>query len=365
MKRIGFVINPVAGLGGRVGLKGSDGQRTQELALSLGAVPVAEERAWEAVRSVRDGAGWLTCAGRMGLDVLRRRGFEDVRVVHEPPERTTALDTKTACSAFLREGTDLVVFCGGDGTARDVLSILGAEVSILGIPGGVKMYSGVFGTSAAGTGKLISRFIEGDLPLREVEVLDVDEEAYRRGALSVKLYGIALCPYERGLVQGSKSVFDGEGEEEAKEEIAAYVRELMEPDTIYLFGPGSTTTAVMRRLGIEGSVLGVDAVKDRRLVGADLNENGILDLIKGERAKVVLSPIGAQGYILSRGNQQISPRVLGTIGPEGIMLIATPLKLRETPVLRVDTGDEDTDAALRGYKRVITGYHRMQVRRVE
>ncbi|MEW5937659.1 MAG: ATP-NAD kinase family protein [Candidatus Thermoplasmatota archaeon] len=365
MKRIGFVINPIAGLGGRVGLKGSDGQRTQEIALSMGAVPLAGERAWEAIKEVKEGAEWLTCAGRMGLDVLSMRGFRDVRVVYEPSEQTTAHDTKAACAAFLQEDAELVVFCGGDGTARDVLSILNAQAPMLGIPGGVKMHSGVFGTSPAGTAALINRFMDRELPSREVEVLDVDEEACRKGVLAVKLFGIALCPYERGMIQGSKCVFEGEGEDIAKEEIAAYMTELMEPGTVYLFGPGSTTSAVLRGLGLKGSLLGVDAVKDRQMVGADLNEKQILGMIERERVVLVLSPIGAQGYILGRGNQQLSPAVLRRIGADGMKILATPLKLRDTPVLRVDTGDREMDAAFRGYRRVITGYHRFQVRLVE
>ncbi|MHC1626126.1 MAG: ATP-NAD kinase family protein, partial [Methanoculleaceae archaeon] len=223
---IGFVINPIAGMGGTVGLKGTDGLMDE--ALRRGAVPRAGIRAREMLTLLPGhGLRILTCGGEMGESVLREAGIRDYRIVHEPADPSTAADTRAACRAFGEEGVDLILFCGGDGTARDVLDAVGRRVPVLGVPAGVKMYSGVFATRPATAAEIISHI--ADLPLREAEVMDVDEDAYREGRLSTRLYGYATVPYLPGRVQGGKCVFESRDEDRAREEIARFIAEIMVP----------------------------------------------------------------------------------------------------------------------------------------
>lgn len=362
-------MNPIAGMGGRVGLKGTDA--VVERAVALGAVPTAHVKAQEMLGELRRlltaaahpiQIEWLTCSGTMGADHLASAGFERCSILHEPGETTTADDTKRAVSRLVSAGAELIVFCGGDGTARDVCSATGDETPILGIPAGVKMYSGVFGVTPIRTAKIVFDYVAGNLDVAEVEILDVDEERYRKGEWAVRLYATARTPFEPTLVQTAKALLTGASEQAACQEIADDVIERVEaePGTLVVLGPGSTVRAVGRRLGVDKTPLGVDAVVDRRRVGADLNEQQLLGLLDAHRRCVlVLSPIGAQGFVLGRGNQQLSPDVVRRIGPANVLVVATPAKLRRTPMLHFDTGDRALDAAFgqTGYLRVVTGYH--------
>ena len=368
-RRLGLLVNPIAGMGGRVGLKGTDD--VAERAAELGAEPTAAERARRMLvelRGLLDLASpplpirWLTCAGPMGEDGLSSTGFGDRSIVHEPGPVTTATDTRAAVEAMVAAEAELIVFCGGDGTARDVCRITGEATPILGVPAGVKMYSGVFGVTPARTADILIGYLRGDLELATVEVLDIDEECYRRGQWSVRLYATARTPFEPSLTQTAKTLLTGTGEREVADDIAADVVERLqaEPGTLVLLGPGGTVEAVGRRLGVDTTLLGVDAVVDGRRVGADLGERQLLDLLDTHRrCLLVLSPIGAQGFVLGRGNQQLSPEVVGRVGVGNLMVLATPAKLARTPVLRFDTGDASLDAALAesGYLEVVIGYH--------
>jgi predicted polyphosphate/ATP-dependent NAD kinase len=367
--RLGLLVNPIAGMGGRVGLKGTDG--VVERAVALGAEPTAHVKATEMLCHLRDlmttashpiEVEWLTCSGKMGADCLSSAGFEELSIVHETGGTTGADDTKRAVAHFVDADVELIVFCGGDGTARDVCGIAGHSTPILGIPAGVKMYSGVFGVTPARTAEILFDHLVGTLELAEVEVLDIDEERYRRGEWAVRLYATARTPFEPSLTQTAKALITGVSEREVCEDIADEVIERVDatPGTLVLLGAGGTVEAVGRRLGIDKTLLGIDAVVDRRRIGADLNEQDLLRLLDAHpRCVLVLSPIGAQGFVLGRGNQQLSPEVLRRIGPANVIVIATPAKLRRTPVLRFDTGDWDLDAAFadRGYLQVVTGYH--------
>lgn len=375
MRRIGFLVNPIAGLGGRVGLKGTDG--VEEEALRRGATPVAPGRAREALRAfvpmrTSQDVHWLTCDPPMGADVLRDIGVgEDrIEVLHEPPERTSPEDTKRAARAFADGHADLILFCGGDGTARDLLDAIDARVPVLGIPAGVKMHSAVFAVNPEAAAQILDRFVAGALPTGQAEVLDLDEERYRRGEWNVRLYGMARTPQEPNLVQTGKMMVQEVADEALLEEMAAYLGELMEesPESVFLFGPGGTTAALRDHLGLPSTLLGIDAVVNRKRVAADLDETGIRRVLENHpKAKLVLSPIGAQGFILGRGNLQLSPDVLHRIGVENVLVVATPSKLRATPRLRVDTGEPALDRAFaeKEYLRVVIGYRTLKLHPID
>lgn len=369
MQRIGFLVNPIAGIGGRVGLKGSDG--VLEEAIERGAEPSAERRARvmldvlaEQLRTHPEPPDitWVTCAGSMGENALAEAGFDGIEVVHRPGAPSDAADTRRAVRAFIDAGVSLVVFCGGDGTARDVCAETGRTTPILGVPAGVKMYSAVFGVSPGRSAEILLGHLDDRLGLSEADVLDIDEESFRAGRLDVCLYDSARTPHEPGLIQAAKQVFTDRDERTAKAQIAEHVAEELEsqPDTLFLLGPGSTVAAIADRVGLEKTLLGIDAVVDGAIVGRDLDERELLEWLAGyAEVRLVVSPIGAQGFVLGRGNQQLSPSVLRQIEREDIVIVATPAKLDRTRVLRFDTGDAGLDGALvgPGFLPVVTGYH--------
>jgi len=366
MKRFAFLVNPIAGMGGAVGLKGTDGEEVLREAVKRGARKVAHSRAVEALSPLKgSGLEVLTCGGEMGEDALREAGIEGYGVVHAPEGETHAEDTKEACRRFLQEGAALLLFCGGDGTARDIFEVVGEKVPVLGIPAGVKMHSGVFAVGTEAASKLVHDFMEGRAEVVETEVMDIDEEEYRKGRLDVKLFGCAKTPSEPALVQGSKAVFYSQSEEHAKEAIATFASEFMWDDSLYIMGAGSTLAKVAEALGLEKTLLGVDVVKNRKLVAKDVSEHEILAALEGEKkVKIMISPIGAQGFVFGRGNQQISARVIEKVGKENIIILATPHKLEKTPTLLVDTGDRGLDRELSGKMQVVTGYRMAQRREV-
>ena len=368
VRRLGFVVNPVAGMGGRVGLKGTDG--VVEQAVARGAEPSAHLRALEMLRELRsllvDGGAvqveWLTCGGRMGADWLALAGFERISIVHEPGATTGAEDTLVAVRRIVRDGAELVVFCGGDGTARDVCGVTGEATPVLGVPAGVKMFSGVFGVTPRHTARILHDHLLGRLESVQVEVLDIDEERYRRGEWAVRLHATALTPFEPSYTQAAKALITAAGDDEVREDIAEEVVERIDaqPGTLVLLGPGGTVEAVARRLGVDKTLLGLDAVLDGRRIAADLDETRLQRLLDAhERRMLVVSPIGAQGFVLGRGNQQLSAAVLRRIGPANIVVIATPAKLARTASLRFDTGDAELDDTLAGagYLPVVIGHH--------
>lgn len=368
MRKLGLVVNPIAGMGGRVGLKGTDGPEMLRKAIELGAKPWAEERAAEALKSLvplKSSFELYTYPRCMGESSCRKVGLDPI-VLGSIGEETSAEDTVRAAREMSEVGVDLLLFVGGDGTARDVFRSIGTNLVSLGIPAGVKVYSSVFSASPRAGGELAFRFLRGDVSeVVEAEVLDVDEEAFREGRLSVKLYGYLRIPYDPGYVPGGK-VPSSHSEDYDREAIAAELLETMEEGVIYIIGPGSTTKEVMKALGLEFTPLGVDAVLDRRLVGKDLNERQVMELISGRRAKVVVTPIGGQGYVFGRGNQQISPEVLRRLGKENIVIVATRGKLESLRgrSMLLDTGDELLDRELAGYYKVVSGYREYTVYKV-
>ncbi len=363
---IGFVVNPIAGMGGRVGLKGTDD--VLEKAIELGAEPVAPKKADEMLQEFlkmipdQHNLLWITCAGEMGQNECEKAGIRNIQVVYSPKGKTTsAEDTKTACQILLEKNLDLLVFCGGDGTARDIFSIVGKKIPILGIPSGVKMHSGVFGISTTATAKTLHEFVEKRLTTGDAEILDLDEELYRNGEWKIRLVGIAKGIIEPTYIQVGKASFESVSDDEVKDELADHIKDEMEKyeSWLFLFCSGGTIDYIARKLNIEHTLLGIDAVYKKKLIGKDINESQILELLKTySKAKILLSPIGQQGFILGRGNLQLSPTVLKKIGIENIIVVATPSKLLHTPILHVDTGDKELDYcfAKQGYLMVVIGY---------
>jgi len=367
-RKLGLIVNPIAGVGGRVGLKGSDGTEIQRRALELGAVPQSLNRAVQAlerVTSLKDDLETVTYPSEMGEDAAKKCHFDPIVVGSIRKGETTAEDTKNAAREMLRMGVNLLLFAGGDGTARDIHDAIGEEVPVLGIPTGVKMHSAVFAVNPRSAGDLAVLFLRGECGTREAEVMDIDEEALREGIVSAKLYGYLRIPFQKRLIQGLKTPSGG-GEKEAMEAIACEIVDGMKGDYLYIIGPGTTTRAIMTKLGLNKTLIGVDVVLKGGLVGTDVNETQLLKLLQERNAKIIITPIGGQGYIFGRGNQQISPEVIRKLGRDNIIVVATPEKinsLRGRPLL-VDTGDRAVDRMLSGYIRVITGYNEHVIYRV-
>ena len=363
MKRIGLIVNPVAGMGGSVGLKGTDGN--VEEARLRGAVPHAMDRAMIALALLAKSPdlAFVTCSGAMGEDALKEAGITRYQVLYHYSGESSSADTKKAVRTFLEAGVDLLLFCGGDGTARDVFDVTGTDVPLLGIPAGVKMYSAVFAVDPASAADLV--LASDRHHLRDAEVMDVDENAYRAGNLKTRLYGIARTPALAGKIQPAKQVYDEQDEERAKAAIAQFIDEIMLTGTLYIIGAGTTTEAIARRLGLKKTLLGVDAIRDRMPVAADCDEKTLLRLVeKYPDARIILSPIGAQGFILGRGNQQISARLVRKIGIKNLIVIATPHKLAEIPYLYIDSGDADLDREFGDTIQVISGYRIAQRKKI-
>lgn len=360
-KTIGLIVNPVAGMGGRVGLKGTDGPDILREAIRRGAVPVSSERASIALKRLAalvTPFQLITGAGELGEDVARAAGIEPIVVYTPSPGSSRPDDTRNAALVMAYASVDLILFAGGDGTARDVLGVVNDRVPILGIPTGVKMYSAVFGTNSDNAGNLAARVIAGEssVRFREAEVMDIDEAAMRNDQVSARLYGYARSPHERHLVQNAKagSVLN---ENLALDAVARQVVRQMKAGWLYLLGPGTTTRRIMTELGLPSTLLGVDAVMDGALVGADLNEQALIHLIEGQETRIIVGVLGGHGSLFGRGNQQISAEVIRRTGRENIIVITSMDKLisLDAGCLRVDTGDAEVDAMLSGHIRVHTG----------
>ncbi len=368
-KTLGLVVNPIAGMGGRVGLKGTDGADILEQAIRLGAVPRASSRTVEALirmRPIQDQIIMATYAGDMGENEAVEAGFQPQVIGAPSGRKTSSRDTQSAVKAMQNLGTDLILFAGGDGTARDICTAVNDQHIVLGIPAGVKIHSACFAASPLHAGDMACAFLTGKTKsTAEAEVMDLDEEAYRREVLKAKLFGYVKIPFQRKHIQGLKAG-SSVSEKVKQEAIAAYVVESMTDGTAYFVGPGTTTRAIMERLGIDSTLLGVDLIRDRKPVGLDLNEARILEVIRDGNSRLIITPVGGQGVLLGRGNQQLSPEVVRRIGKECITIVATPQKiadLRGRPLL-VDTGDAETDIWLSDYYRVVTGYGESAIYRV-
>jgi predicted polyphosphate/ATP-dependent NAD kinase len=361
-RTLGLIVNPIAGMGGRVGLKGTDGPDTAAQARALGAVPQSAARAARALAVIAQAnipaLELVTAPGSMGEEIAREGGWTPLVVGGATAAETTAADTERAAAAMATRNVDLLLFAGGDGTARNICNAIGTSVPAIGIPSGVKMHSAVFATRPRAAGDAVVRALTADLvTTRDAEVMDIDEDAFRAGIVSAKLYGVLRVPVARGLLQGLKSGRGG-GEPAELAAIAAAVARQMPTDRVIMIGPGTTTHAILDQMGLASTLLGIDVIYRGDLLRQDATERDLLTYLSQTRGQVIVSPIGGQGYLFGRGNQQISAEVISQVGLDNIIVVATPSKLAALggEPLRVDTGEEALDALLRGYRRIITGF---------
>ncbi|GIU28006.1 ATP-NAD kinase [Shewanella schlegeliana] len=356
--RLGLIINPLAGLGGSVALKGSDGVAAE--AIAKGAVPKAHLRMQQALAVIEPYKARIeviTASGNMGETLAKQMGF-NTRVVYQAPQQTQAQDTQKVVTELLNETLDLLLFAGGDGTARDVYAIADDKLPVLGVPAGVKIHSGVYGITPHASGMVVKMLLDGDLvSLMSADVMDIDEVAFRTGVVRAKRFGEMLVPAEPRYVQAVK-MGGKESDELVLADIAAEAIEQME-DNLCIMGSGSTVAAVMSELGLENTLLGVDLIQDEALVASDLCANKLLQLTENKALKLFITLIGGQGHVLGRGNQQLSPELITRVGKDNIVILATKTKLKalDGRPLIVDSGDPELDKALTGYYKVITGYH--------
>ncbi|TET64944.1 ATP-NAD kinase [Candidatus Bathyarchaeota archaeon] len=369
--KLGFIVNPIAGMGGRVGLKGTDGVLKE--AIAKGAKPLAPTRATEFLQKLKESMTEtpmeiLTCPGIMGEEEAKAASVPVQVLPMKIRVETTAEDTKTAIKLMVK--VDLIVFVGGDGTAKDIFDAVQGrdEVFVLGVPSGVKMYSGIFAVNPSDAADVVLAFARNQAEITEFEIMDADEEAIRSDVFSVKLHGYLKGPFLPMRIQGSKQVSpETADEKENQTAIARFIIEEMHPEAAYILGPGTTVRCLAELLGVEKTVLGVDIYKDGKVI-LDVDEKRILSEVEDwQKTWIVLSPIGHQGILLGRGNQQISPEIMKNVGKQRIIVAATKGKLQtiDGSVLRIDTGDAEVDNMLKGYIEVVTDYKEWRVMPVQ
>ncbi len=359
--RLGLVINPVAGIGGPSALKGSDDKNTLLLAKARGVQEKAVARVQEMLSALSDPENLqiITASGLMGEAACCDSAC-CVEIVYGAPPHSTAQDTINATRLIHQHGVDLLVFAGGDGTARDIYSVIGGEQTVLGLPAGVKMHSAVFAVTPKAVASVINSMMHHRLvAARMAEVRDIDETAFRAGQVKTRHYGEMLIPDDQLLVQSVKcsGLLD---DELMLNELCAYLQETMEPETLYVLGSGGTLMHLKQLLGIsDPTLLGIDLWLNGETIAIDAHEQLIFDLIQSQKhVKIILSVIGGQGIVLGRGNQQISPRIIEHCGLESLQFISTQTKLLALNgrPLRIDSGSDKLNQQLAGYHKILCGY---------
>ena len=363
--KLGFVINPIAGIGGSVAFKGSDGEGIWKKAQALGAKALANERAATALSILKPYSQQikiLTANGAMGEDCAQAVGFSTDVVYQSKASETSANDTEQAVAKLLAQQVDLILFAGGDGTARNICHIVGDQCPVLGIPAGCKIHSGVYAVTPKAAGRVVELMVTNQLvTLTDADVMDIDESLFREGVVKAKRFGEMQVPSELRYIQAVKSG-GKESDELVLHDIAAHVIDETD-ESFTIMGSGSTTAFVMEELGISNTLLGVDVLDEQQLIANDVTEHRLWELLQAKpenkTVKLVITLIGGQGHIFGRGNQQLSPRIIRAVGKDNIMVIATKTKLNalHAKPLICDTGDPSLDSELSGFIKVTTGYN--------
>ena len=389
-RRIGVLVNPDAGLGGRLALKGSDGMA--EIARSKGAEDRAGPRMRESLEHLSsiiqlssiswEDIHWFLPKGRMGDEWIPEEMKNVGQWTHicETPDSTSATDTIEVVQTLIEQNVELILYAGGDGTTRDIIGTLedidSSSTPILGVPAGVKMHSGSFGASPRSTAEAFAAWFSGDLLVAQTEVMDLDETLYREGEWVVKMYAEAMSPGSPRWMQGSKQRIERISEIEILEGLAEHIRETLEdnPETLVIWGSGGTLRTIGESIGFTITVLGIDVTLGKENKGTDLDEKQLIEVIKQHKSQfkenarilTLLSPMGGQGFLIGRGNLQLSPTVIRSIGIDNILAIVTPAKLATLNTLRIDTSDSnlDLDFQEKKYMKALQGYRTTRLIRI-
>lgn len=369
MFKIGLIVNPIAGMGGKVGLKGTDGKVVLTKALEMGAKkesPRKTVKALKCLAGIGSNLSIVTYSGDMGESECLKAGLSPV-VIGESGKTTTPEDTERAAEKMMDQGVDLILFSGGDGTARNIYNIVKDNIPVIGIPCGVKIHSAVFAKNSVDAGMLVMNIYNNTaVNCVEREVMDIDEESLRNDKVKARLYGYMKVPYNKKYIQNLKSG-GMVNDDHNLSCIANYVIENMEEDSYYIIGAGTTTRRITTEMNVDYTLLGVDVVYKGELILKDACESDLLVISKNRKCKIIVSPIGGQGFLFGRGNQQISSDVIMNVGKENISIISTPEKmiaLLGSPLL-VDTGDSQMDDYLKGIYKVVVGYDNFYVWKCE
>lgn len=365
--RLGLVVNPYAGVGGPAAFKGSDDDTITRRAFA-GLLPLtAPKRALTFLGALK--AEIPSECDLMVVTVDGPMGGEACVEALVPWERanyacahalTTREDTKGAALAIVSAGVDLLVFVGGDGTARDVCSVIGDTQVALGVPAGVKMHSGVYAINPQMAAVVVVEMMAAELVnVAKQEVRDIDEHAFRQGVVKSQFYGEMLVPQENRFVQQVKQG-GFEVEELVLHDIAEHLAHYSAGNTLFIMGPGSTTLNIQKSWGVAGTLLGVDLICEGRLLATDIDAATLIERVAAHVGPVLLvvTAIGGQGHVFGRGNQQITPLLLKRLGRESLRLVATRTKLKsfkQRPLV-MDSGDAQLDQAWQGYVPIITGF---------
>ncbi|MDO6489356.1 ATP-NAD kinase family protein [Colwellia sp. 6_MG-2023] len=383
MFKLGLVINPIAGIGGSVALKGSDDMVNH--ALALGAEFKANERTQTALNILlpyQDEIIIYTANNQMGEQTAKSLGFNVELVYQTSTDKTQAIDTEKTISALLTKQVDIILFAGGDGTARNIAKVVAlnakkkdsSQIPVLGIPAGCKIHSGVYAITPKAAGRVVELMVTKQLvTLTEGDVMDIDESLFRQGIVKAKRFGEMQIPSELRYVQAVKSggkELDELVLQDISEDVISHMSD--NEEALFIIGSGSTTDFLMGELGLDNTLLGVDLVKNQMLVANDVTEKQLWQHLiatkesaatEQQNITLVITLIGGQGHIFGRGNQQLSPRIIRLIleqrgGKDNIMIIATKKKLaalNNTPLIS-DTGDNELDQLLSGFMPITTGY---------
>ena len=370
--KLGLVINPIAGMGGKTGLKGSDGSNTLKKALSLGAKKESANRAEQALLPLKfmiNKFSLITCSAEMGEKSCKKIGLKTDYIIDIDKKITTGIDTINAVKIMAKKQVSLILFSGGDGTACDIFYALQDKIPILGIPAGVKMHSSVFGTSPNAVGSLVSRIISNHsdiFPTSTAEIMDLDEDMRRYDQIRTRLIGYATIPSDKFLVQNPKSYVQL-NDEESINGISEYLDNKLDKEATYIVGPGRTTQNFLNRIGVSGTLLGVDVLKGRKVIGRDVNSREVDILTRDGLLYIISGIIGGQGFLFGRGNQQITAEIIQRVKKENILIIASTKKIYELPrqCILIDTGNQKLDNELAGYVKVQTEKNRAFIIKLE